>query len=323
MHSSLASNSAVEEREAIGSPPISSYLHRAGWLLLAALLIGLWIPEAQPLWHSWRDDPTLSHGPLVPFIAAGLLWMRRDQLRNWQSAAWPGLAVLALSSLFFIASVWADIDFLRPLSLIAMMAGAVWYLGGRAILASIGALGFLVFMIPWPTTFVAYLAFPMQLASSAYAAQMAGMLGLPIERNGVNLSVVPNLHGPPIYSIIVAQACSGLTSVIVLLALAYLIAYHTRVNLAWRAALLVSVIPMALILNTVRLTVVLLAGAHYSAAAAQWIHDHEEPVLVFFCSLGLIGLRSLLIARFGEKDELATAPGGDAPVEREQELGHV
>jgi exosortase len=260
------------------------------------------VPELQTLWHSWREDPSLSHGPLVPFISAGLLWMRRDQLRRWQSASAPGLILLVLSSLLFIASVWADIDFMRPLCLIAMMAGAIWYLGGsRAILTSLGALGFLVFMIPWPTTFVAYLAFPLQLASSAYAAQMAGMLGLPIERDGVDLSVVPNLHGPPIYSIVVAQACSGLTSVIVLLALAYLIAYHTRVNLAWRGALLVSVVPMALLLNAVRLTVVLMAGAHYSAAAAQWIHDHEEPVLVFFCSLGLIGLRSLLLDRFGEK----------------------
>lgn len=314
MHSSLASHTAVEERESTASSPAASVYQRAGWLLIPAILVCLWIPELQSLWHSWRDDPTLSHGPLVPFITAGLLWMRRDHLRDWRSASLPGLLLLALSTLFFIASVWADIDFLRPLCLIAMMAGAIWYLGGgQAILTSLGALGFLIFMIPWPTTFVAYLAFPMQLASSAYAAQMAGMLGLPIERDGVNLSVVPNLHGPPIYSIVVAQACSGLTSVIVLLALAYLIAYHTRLNLAWRAALLASVIPMALFLNTVRLTVVLMAGAHYSAAAAQWIHDHEEPVLVFFCSLGLIGLRSFLLSRFGEKE---------VPVAREETI-HV
>jgi exosortase len=275
---------------------------RLGWVLIPILAILLWVPEVQNLWISWRDDPSLSHGPIVPFITAALLWMRRSELREWGSATRAGLVTLAVSTVFYICSVWADIDFLRPLFLISMACGAVWYLGGwKALSTSLGALGFLVFMVPWPTTFVAYLAFPLQLLSSAYAAQLAGMLGLPIERSGVNLSVVPDIHGPPIYSIVVAQACSGLTSVIVLLALAYLIAYHTKVALGWRALLIVSVVPMALLLNAVRLTAVLLAGAHYSASVAQWIHDHEEPVLVFFCSLGLVGLRSAMLAKFGPR----------------------
>lgn len=281
---------------------------RPGWLLVTALFACLWIPELRELWPIWRSDASLSHGPLVPLIAGALLWMRRDQLKGWNAAAAPGLIALVLSTLMYIGAVWADLDFLRPLSLVAMACAAVWFLGGwQALAVSIGGLGFLVFMIPWPTTLVASLAFPMQLASSAYAAQMAGMLGLPIERQGVNLAVVPGLQGHPIYSIVVAQACSGLTSVIVLLALAYLIAYHTRVSLLWRAALLVSVVPMALLLNAVRLTAVLVAGAHSGAATAQWIHDHEEPVLVFFCSLGLIGLRGVLLSRFGQPEAPQTA----------------
>ena len=292
MQSSLATPKTLEFR-----------WRRTGWLLIPVLALCLWVPELQSLWSSWKDDPSLSHGPLVPVIAGVLLWMRRSELRSWRSAALPGLILLALSTLLYVGSVWADIDFLRPLCLIAMACGAVWYLGGwRTLTASLGALGFLVFMIPWPTTLVAALAFPMQLASSAYAAQMAGMLGLPIERNGVNLSVVPNLHAPPTYSIVVAQACSGLTSVIVLLALAYLIAYHTKVALWARALLIVSVIPMSLFLNAVRLTAVLMAGAHYNPAIARWIHDHEEPVLVLFCSLGLVGLRSLMLAWLGPKE---------------------
>ncbi|HEX5324496.1 MAG TPA: exosortase/archaeosortase family protein, partial [Capsulimonadaceae bacterium] len=276
MQSSLASTKSLE----FG-------WQRVGWLLIPILALLLWVPEVQSLWFSWKDDPSLSHGPLVPLITAALLWMRRAELRRWRSAAVAGLVLLALSTLLYIGSVWADIDFLRPLCLIAMAAGVVWFLGGwRSLTVAIGALGFLIFMIPWPTTLVAYLAFPMQLASSTYAAQMAGMLGLPIERNGVDLSVVPNLHAPPVYTIVVAQACSGLTSVIVLLALAYLISYHTKIALGWRALLMASVIPMALFMNSVRLTAVLMAGAHYNAAVAQWIHDHEEPVLVFFCSFG-------------------------------------
>ena len=150
-------------------------------------------------------------------------------------------------------------------------------------------------MIPWPSTLTGALAFPLQLISSAYAAQLAGMLGIPILRDGVQLAVVPNLNAPPVYSIIVAQACSGLTSMSVLLALGYLIAYFTPARLGWRAALVVVVVPLTVLLNAIRLTMVLVAGANHRPALAQWVHDHEQPVLVFLCSLGLLGLRHLLL----------------------------
>jgi exosortase/archaeosortase family protein len=81
----------------------------------------------------------------------------------------------------------------------------------------------------------------------------------------------------------------------VLLALGYLIAYHTEVKLGWRALMVALIIPLTLFTNAVRLTFILLAGAHSSAALAQWIHDHEGPVLIFFCSVGLMAFRHSLL----------------------------
>src|SRR5204863_460201 len=132
------------------------------------------------------------------------------------SASPVGLAVLICWSLIFIGAVWADIEFLKPLSLAGIAAGAVWFLGGwSAFSASIGALGFLVFMIPWPTTLVDRIGFPLQLMSSSYAALFGGLCGLPIHRDGVQLAVMPDSAARPLYSILVAQKCSGLTSLMV------------------------------------------------------------------------------------------------------------
>src|SRR5207245_11702659 len=89
--------------------------------------------------------------------------------------------------------------------------------------------------------------------------------------------------------------CSGITSLIVLLALGYLIAYHTPLRLQWRALMVAAVVPLALVTNAVRLTFVLLAGAHISSAVAKQIHDHEPPVLIFLCSVGLVALRHALL----------------------------
>jgi len=223
--------------------------------------------------------------------------MRKSELRQWRAATPQGLIGLALCGCLYVAAVWADIDFLKPLSLIGMLIAGVWFLGGvKKLVASAGALGLLVFMIPWPTTLIERISFPLQLTSSAFGALFAGILGVPIRREGVNIFVLPAAGGKPIYSIVVAQQCSGLTSLTVLLLVGYLTAYFTPIAARWRVALVASVVPLALLANSLRLTFILFAGAHGSPSLAKWVHDHEGPVLILFCSLGLMGLRQALIS---------------------------
>src|SRR5579871_2237766 len=151
--------------------PQAAWQQRLPWLLPPLFAILLWTPEIKTLWGSWRGDPSLSHGPLVPLVVIGMLWMLRGQLRQWSQADPRGLVGMLLTALLYVFAVWADIDFLKPLSLIALMLSCIWFVGGsKNLLTCLGPLGFLVFMIPWPTTLVDHLAFPLQLASSAYAA---------------------------------------------------------------------------------------------------------------------------------------------------------
>jgi exosortase len=265
------------------------------WVPLAVAAALLTAPVAEALLRSWRVDPSLSHGPLVPLIALGLLWTQREALRGLCTSAW-GLVLLFPSCLVYVLAMWAGFEVLKPLSLIGMAMGAVWYLcGWRIFSAAAGPLGFLVFMIPWPTTLVERVAFPLQITSSAYSAMLGGLLGVPVYREGVQMWVIPDPTQPPIYAMVVAQQCSGLTSLMVLLALGYLVAYLTPLKLGWRALLVGIVVPLTLLANTVRLTLILLAGAYYSEAMATWVHDHEAPVLIFFCSLGLLSLRAGLL----------------------------
>jgi len=173
----------------------------------------------------------------------------------------------------------------------------VWYLGGpTAFRAASGAIGLLLLAIPWPETVSAQLQFPMQQISSRYAALLAGMIGLPAQREGVLLSLVPDGATLPVYRIVVSQQCSGLTSLTVLLTIGYLIAYHTPVSVGRRFVLLALTVPLALFANAVRLTIVLAAGMARGAALAQWVHDHEQPVLILLCSMGLMAIRSAMMA---------------------------
>jgi exosortase len=294
MVTEAADRSGISVRSA--APAVSGRLAlpAAGLLLLNVLL---WAPLVPTLVGSWRGDDTLSHGPLVPVIAGFLLWSRREDLRRWDAAYGPGLWLLGIGAVLHVLSVWADVAFLGGSALVLMLAATVWYLGGaRALGASAGALGFLPFMLPWPTTVSDKLAFPMQLASSSYAALLGGLIGLPVHRQGVELAIQPDPNAAPVYQVLVARGCSGLTSMIVLLALAYLVAYATPVRFPWKALLVGSVIPLAIVGNALRLTLILIAGANRGEAVATWVHDHEAPFLIFLCSLALMGIRAAILA---------------------------
>ena len=270
------------------------------------------------LWAAWRTDPSLTFAPLIPPIALVLLWNRRERLRKWDSACWPGLLLLAAAALLYAAASWADVEPLKPFSLIGILAGMTLYLGGpTAFRAAAGALGLLLLTIPWPETLTAQLQFPMQQISSRYAALLAGMIGLPAQREGVLVSLVPDGAAVPVYRIVVSQQCSGLTSLTVLLTIGYLIAYHTPVRLWQRFVLLALTIPLALFANAVRLTIVLAAGMARGAALAQWVHDHEQPVLILLCSMGLMALRGAMIAWTAtDTDEATRATSAAGAIDR-------
>ena len=306
------------------SSTIVSYL---GWACLTVLVGLLWLPEGKMLWITWHGDETLSHGPLIPVIAVALLYMRRAEFLRSNTSAVPGGVWLLTSAFFYVGSVWADVAFIRLLCLILMLAGIFLFLGGwKTLQAAAGAIGLLIFMIPWPMTVVEHLAFPLQITSSSYAGLLAGLCGVPVVRDGVYLMVVPNPNAKPIYSMMVAQACSGLTSLTVLLTLAYIIAYFTPLKLGWRFLMVAFVLPLTLFTNSLRLTIILLAGNYHSHAMASWVHDHETPVLIALCSMALMGVRHALLAwtqREPEKEGEALVTIPSAHTEHDVALSRV
>ena len=266
------------------------------WMLVLFLTVVLAISAAGGLWREWREDPTLSHGPILVLIVAVLLWLKKSTLRIWDSAEALGLVALSFSAIIQVGAIWADVAFLKPLSFLGVLLGGILFLGGKdRFNTCIGPLGLLIWAIPWPTTLVSALSFPLQLLSSSYATLFAGTFGLNIHREGVHVSVISESGDRVIYSMLVAQQCSGLTSLMVLLAFAYLIAYFTPVRWWGRLLMLTVVVPLAIFANAVRLTIILLVGGLYSAKWAAWVHDNEQPVLIFICSFGLLALRNLLM----------------------------
>ena len=261
---------------------------RGAWLLLALMLapiLGICGVEMARLWQS---DTTLSHAPLLVLIALYCLYQRRDRLRSWNAANPAGFALMLFSAIVFALASRVDVLFLKSFGLFGLLTGCVWFLGGlQTLRAAGGSLGLLLFTIPWPAAIITRFQFFLQIASSSYAALLAGLLGIPVQRDGVSLSVIPPGAEKPVYSILVAQKCSGLGSFLALLALSYLIAWHSPLPNWRRLPLVLLIFPMALLANALRLSLILFAGTHGNVSLAQWVHDNEQPVLMLFCGVGL------------------------------------
>jgi exosortase len=122
------------------------------------------------------------------------------------------------------------------------------------------------------------------------AAWAARVIGLDVVRDGL---VLHSVTASPAYAFVVAQACSGMSSLLSLLSLAALWVYATRGSLPGRVAIFGAVLPLVVIANTVRVTLVLFVGASFGEDAALGFF-HGASSLVLF-GLALAGL--LLVSR--------------------------
>ena len=248
------------------------------WGLLAALLI-VFGPALAAMAEQWSRVAYLSHGfALWAFLSDRV---RRGQVPIAPSGA--GLAPLGLALLLYVAGLAAGAVSLQGLAFVMAAGGATWLLRGAAWLrATAFPLGFLVFMVPPPSSWLTPLIGRLQVFVSTTAVSMLRGVGVEVGRDG-NVLVLP--RGGALF---VAEACSGVTSIVTLLPLGTLVAaYGLRTPLP-RLLLLLSVVPLALAGNLARVVVTVLIADQRGVPFATEGLVHE-----------LLGLSAYLVACLG------------------------
>jgi exosortase len=183
----------------------------------------------------------------------------------------------------------ADIEFIGSFSIWTCLVGLVLYTLGREIFRELRfALFFLLFMIPWPDFLAEAISFPLQLWSTRLTVMLAGICGLPATYDGTSM-YCGNL------SFQVVAACSGVRSMVILLAIGAVFA-HLLHGSFWRKLLLFLLgVPIALIANIIRLFSIILVGLRFGQEIAGTIfHEWASPVLFLISSLLLLGVWFLL-----------------------------
>ncbi len=266
-------------RSAEGFPP------RTGWLqaVLLALLIGLVYSEILAgLLRDWWFDDNYSHGFLVPVFAVWVLWQRRKRIAALPpKPSWFGLFVIAAALAMLIAGVLGAELFLSRSSFLFLLAGLViYFLGWQHLRAMLFPWGFLFLMIPIPTIIYNQFTFPLQTLASRLAAWLLGLVGVPVLREG-------NVIRLPAMTLEVAEACSGIRSLISLGTLAIIYGYFFEPRIRRRLLLVLAAVPVAVVANGLRIMGTGLLGEYWSPDKAQGFFHSFSGWVIFIFSSGM------------------------------------
>ncbi len=286
-------------------PPRSSH----NWIILILLLGGLvavfW-PILPELWAIWWEDSNNSHGLVVPIIAAYLVWIKWDRLQGLpiRPSGW-GLGLWMASLLLYLIGLKVHLALPARVALVLSVTGAVWWNFGTAVTRCFWfPLAFLGFMIPIPDTLIGIIGFPLQLFASGVSAHLIALLGIPVLREGTMLFFANA-------SLEISEACSGIRSMVSYLTLGTLFAYLAGGETGWlqKAILLLSTIPLALMVNIVRVSGTGILAAYFGSRVARgFLHEFSGFVVFGLGFLLLWGEVAMLRRMNGKRHLVAPEP---------------
>lgn len=264
---------------------------RGEWALVGLIAL-LWWPGLRVLANVWSTVDYASHGYLVPLVSLWAAFSLRPLLAERPAAPLRGsfLWMAGLAGLALLAFGFGH-PTLIGLLLVATVSAGVFVLRGAAWLRALAfPLAYLVFLVPLPQAWVQPLIVQLQLMVSVVAVRLLQLGGIAIYREGNVLTL------PGDVSLFVAEACSGITSLVTLIALGVFIAYFTETERWRRLALVAAVVPIALAGNLLRVvaTVLLAIEVDVEFATTGPLHEWAGVGTYVLGCLGLLAVGELL-----------------------------
>jgi exosortase B len=286
------------QTEPVGTPRLPLVPTGFDWPAFVLLAIGfalLYIPTYAELARTiWATDEQ-GHGPIILAVSAWLLYVRRHDVAALPAAPRPALGwpLLLLAMLLFAFGSSQQIIMFQVGSQILVIAAVMLIFRGAAALKLVWfPLFFMIFMIPLPEALVAGVTAPLKSAVSAVATSLLHLLGYPVGRSGVIMTVGP-------YQLLVADACAGLNSMFTLEALGML--YMNLMNytsVRRNVALALLLVPIAFVANIARVMILVLVTYHFGDEAGQgFVHGFAGMVL-FIVALMLMLVTDKAIGAF-------------------------
>lgn len=276
------------------------------------VLIGFATMYAPVYWRAahglWQSDDH-GHGPIVLLIALWLFWQAKERVllapnRPLHLLGWP-LMVLGLSFYIFGRIIGPPaFEFLsQPLIVLALL---LLLKGPGALRAAWFAVFYLIFLIPMPGVVIDAATGPLKQWISYIVVELLHGMGYPIARAGVTITIGQ-------YQLLVADACSGLNSMISLSALGALFMYlMARQGFAHQALMAASIVPIAFGANIVRVVVLVLVTYHLGDEAGQGFLHGAAGIVLMMVALALFFAVDTVFYAVRKEGSLHSVPNRDS-----------
>ena len=287
---------------------VASSTTRGAWLgtiaaVVTAFVLCYWTVITKLL-HDWAHDDNYSHGFLIVPLALYFVWERRARLAAASYRPnWFGLVVVVASLGMLIAGTLGAELFVSRVSIVFLVAGTVLFAAGFDALRVVAfPIAFLFLMVPPPAIIFNQIAFPLQLLASRFGEATLQALSIPVLREG-NLITLANT------TLEVAEACSGIRSLISLLTLGIVYGYFVDPRISIRTIIALSAVPIAIVANGLRVAGTGVAAHYYGVEAAEGFFHTFSGWIVFVVAFALMYLAATMIIKIAPSRVDATPAG--------------
>ncbi|RIK74952.1 MAG: exosortase [Planctomycetota bacterium] len=293
--------------------PLTASESKTAWIVFGCLIAAIVLAYENMIRFTatyWAKD-MYSHGYIVPLFAAYLFWVRRRPLVDAEPIErWAGVALAAASLGFRVYAAYYDYNNFERLSFLGAVLSVCLIVGGKRMLRWAGpALGFLVFMFPFPAVLENTMLVELQHWASAMSTWVLQTLGISAARQGNTISI-DTLATP----LEVAEACSGLRMLTIFGAMS--VAMVMIIDRPWwdKLVILLSAVPIALASNVIRIVttaLLYLAFGQETPWLNQIIHDWAGFAMMPI-GLGLLWIELAILSRLtipADEEEFASFRG--------------
>jgi exosortase len=266
----------------------SGLLRTTEAVVLVAVAAALVAPAFVHAYEVWSTTEEFSFGFLIPPISVGLIvWRRAAIRRSVGRGANTGL-LLALPSLaIYLLAHRIELHALGGLMVPPLLIGAIVYLVGWNTGREIAfPVAFLAFGLGVFRGLLDSVGFVLQEITAYGASLLAHGVGIPVIRDGLILS-------SDTFAFVVAEPCSGMSSLVSLLALGALWTHVAKGPLPARLVVIASILPLVVVANSTRVALVLVVASWFGQDAALGFFHSVSSLILF--GMALIGL--MLVSR--------------------------
>uniref|UniRef100_A0A831UDI1 Exosortase/archaeosortase family protein n=1 Tax=Geobacter metallireducens TaxID=28232 RepID=A0A831UDI1_GEOME len=269
-------------------------------VIFGAAFAALYGGDIYGMVKDWSIDDNYSHGYLIPVVSGYLLWQRREDVAAAALESRPtswGIVPILVGLLVYLVGNFAGEPFTMRFSMLFVMAGTILFAYGMSLFRSVSfPFFYLIFMIPLPFIIYDSIAFPLKMFVTKCSVAALKILGIPVMREGSVITLVNT-------TLEVADACSGMRSLVSLLALATAFAYFAHKGWGRRAILVFMAIPIAIVANAVRVIGTGILASRIGAKAAQGFFHEFAGMVIFGVSMVMLMVTSFFLNRIGRNHE--------------------